>query len=159
MAKVILICGKLCSGKSTYAEQLRVRNKAVLLSIDEIMLALFGLYAGDMHDVYAERTKKHLFEKSVTLIESGIDVILDWGFWKRDERALAKAFYAAHTIECEFHYLDIDAETWNARIEKRNRAVSAGETLAYLVDDNLAAKFEARFEPPDKEEIDVWVAV
>jgi len=24
MAKVILICGKICSGKSTYAEQMRV---------------------------------------------------------------------------------------------------------------------------------------
>ena len=37
MSKVILICGKICSGKSTYAEWLRVQNNAVLLSIDEIM--------------------------------------------------------------------------------------------------------------------------
>lgn len=42
MAKVILICGKICSGKSTYAEQLRVQNNAVVLSTDEITLALFG---------------------------------------------------------------------------------------------------------------------
>ncbi len=26
MAKVILICGKICSGKSTYAERIRVQK-------------------------------------------------------------------------------------------------------------------------------------
>ena len=55
MAKVILICGKICSGKSTYAEKLRMENKAVLLSIDEIMLALFGFYVGNKHDEYVEK--------------------------------------------------------------------------------------------------------
>lgn len=41
-AKVILICGKRCSGKSTYAERLRDKNNAVILSVDEIMLGVFG---------------------------------------------------------------------------------------------------------------------
>lgn len=36
MAKVILICGKICSGKSTYAEQMHVQNHAALLSVNEI---------------------------------------------------------------------------------------------------------------------------
>ena len=34
-----MICGKLCSGKSTYAKKLQQEGKAVVLSIDEIMLA------------------------------------------------------------------------------------------------------------------------
>jgi uridine kinase len=34
MAKVILICGKICSGKTTYAKRLLCENKAVLLSTD-----------------------------------------------------------------------------------------------------------------------------
>ena len=41
MAKVFLICGKICSGKSTYARKLMENRQAVLLSADEIMLALF----------------------------------------------------------------------------------------------------------------------
>ena len=53
MAKVILLCGKLCCGKTTYAEHLRAQNKAVLLSIDEVMLTIFGQYTGDRHDEYA----------------------------------------------------------------------------------------------------------
>ena len=157
MAKVTLICGKLCSGKSTYAERLRAETGAVLLSIDEIMLGLFGLYAGDRHDEYAEKTKKYLYDKSIELLAAGVDVILDWGFWKRNERAAAKAFYAARNIPCEFHYLDVNEEVWKKRIEKRNRAVAAGSVIAYPVDENLAAKFASRFEAPDKREIDVWI--
>lgn len=157
MAKVILVCGKICSGKSTYAERLRVENKAVLLSIDEIMLAMFGLYVGDKHDEYVEKTEKYLFDKSVEIIETGIDVILDWGLWTRDERRYAKEFYSARGIENEIHYLNISNETWKTRLDKRNRAVSAGEIIAYPVDDNLAAKFGAIFEMPDRDEIDVWV--
>ena len=156
MAKVILICGKLCSGKSTYAEKLRAESPAVLLSIDEIMLALFGLYAGEKHDEYAERTKQLLYEKSVEIVEAGMDVILDWGFWRRDERAAAKAFYGLRNIPCELRYLDVCDDVWKERIEKRNLAISAGRVIAYPVDEHLAAKFASRFEAPDKQEIDVW---
>ena len=46
MGKAILICGKICSGKSTYAARLKKETNAVLLSVDEIMLDLFGLYDG-----------------------------------------------------------------------------------------------------------------
>ncbi|MEF2918531.1 MAG: hypothetical protein U0O12_07955 [Eubacterium sp.] len=35
MAKIFLICGKICSGKSTYAEQMRIKKYVVLLSVDE----------------------------------------------------------------------------------------------------------------------------
>lgn len=47
MSSVILICGKLCCGKTTYAERMRGRRKAVLLSVDEITLSLFGQHCGD----------------------------------------------------------------------------------------------------------------
>ena len=157
MARVTLICGKLCSGKSTYAESLRRETGAVLLSVDEIMLPLFGLYAGEKHDEYAEKTKTYLYDKSVEILRAGADVILDWGFWRRDERAAAKAFYGARGIPCAFHYLDVSDGIWRERIEKRNREIAAGETVAYPVDDALAAKFASRFEAPDREEIDVWV--
>ncbi len=86
MPKAILICGKICSGKTTYAAALREASKAVLLSVDEIMLELFGLYAGDRHDEYAEKIQKYLFNKSVEIIESGSNVILDWGFWTKQKR-------------------------------------------------------------------------
>lgn len=157
MANVILICGKLCCGKTTYAEHLRRETGAVLLSVDEIMLALLGLYAGELHDEYAKRTKQYLLEKSVELAETGHDVLLDWGFWTKAERQSAKQFYASRGIPCELHCIRISEELWKERLEKRNRAVSAGKTTAYFVDDTLAAKFLYRYEPPAPDEVDVWV--
>lgn len=157
MVKVILICGKICSGKSTYAEKLRIENNAVLLSIDEIMLALFGQYVGDKHDEYVEKTEKYLFDKSLEIIEAGINVILDWGLWTKAERDFAREFYEIRNIECKIHYIDISDETWRFRLNKRNNAVSAGEVNAYFVDDNLASKFGAIFQVPSKDEIDIWI--
>lgn len=157
MAKVILICGKICSGKSTYAEQLRKQNKSVLLSVDEITLALFEQHIGDKHDEYVEKTQNYLFNKSLELLESDIDVILDWGFWMKEERDYAKEFYKSRNIAYEFHYIDISDELWNIRLNKRNNAILAEETNAYFVDENLAAKFGALFQMPGRDEIDVWV--
>lgn len=159
MAKVILICGKICSGKSTYAEQIRIKNNAVVLSVDEIMLALFEQQVGDKHDEYTKRIQKFLFDKSVEIVEIGTNVILDWGFWAKADREAAKEFYRARNIECEMHYIDISDEVWKQRLDNRNSAVLAGETNAYFVDNNLAKKFDSIFEMPGKEEIDVWIRV
>lgn len=157
MAKAFLISGKICCGKSTYAERLRIENNAVLLSVDEIMLAVFGPYTGDKHDEYTEKIQKYLFEKSVEIINSGINVILDWGFWSKCKRTEAREFYTVRDIECEFYYIDISDKVWKERIEHRNELVLKGENAAYIIDSNLAAKFESLFEPPSEDEIDVWV--
>ncbi len=157
MAKVFLICGKICCGKSTYAKRLCTENKAVLLSVDEIMLAVFGLYAGDKHDEYTEKIQKYLLEKSVEIIRGGINVVLDWGFWSKAKRSAAREFYTLRDIECEFCYLDVSDEVWNERIAHRNQLVLKGEDVAYIIDQNLAEKFAGLFEPPSESEIDRWV--
>ena len=155
MAKVFLICGKICCGKTTYAEKLCAENNAILLSIDEITLALFGQHCGDKHDEYVERTEKYLLSKSLELIQKAINVVLDWGFWTKAERESVKEFYKSRDIECELHYIEISEETWQYRLNKRNDAVLAKETSAYYVDENLAAKFASIFEVPNEDEITV----
>lgn len=157
MPKVILICGRICSGKTTYAGQLCRRDRAVLLSIDEIMLAVFGQHCGDMHDEYADRVRKYLLDKSTELIGNGIDVILDWGFWTKQGRDTARSFFEERGICTEFHYIEIDDKTWKAQLKKRNAAVLENEALAYFVDENLAEKCADRFEQPSRDEIDIWV--
>ena len=155
MTKVYLICGKICCGKTTYAQKICNENNAVLLSVDEITLALFGQHCGEKHDEYVERTEKYLLNKSLELIENNINVVLDWGFWTKAERETAKEFYKPRNIVCELHYIDISDEVWKSRLHKRNNAVLANETSAYYVDDNLAAKFASIFEVPSEDEIDV----
>ena len=64
MAKAILICGPICAGKTTYANKLKAGSNAVILSVDEIMLTIFGQHCGEMHDEYAARTQKYLDKKA-----------------------------------------------------------------------------------------------
>lgn len=157
MARVFMMCGKLCSGKSTHAEALRKEYKGVILSIDEITLALFGQDAGENHDDYVKRAQKYLYKKSLDIIEMDIDVILDWGFGSKEEREFARKFYDSRNIPFEFHYIDIDDEEWSIRIEKRNKDVLAGKSNAYYVVDELIAKWNSSFEKPDRNEIDIWI--
>ena len=140
MAKVYLICGKLCCGKTTYSQKICDENDAVLLSVDEMTLTVFGQNCGEKHDEYVLNAKKYLLNKSLALIDKNINIVLDWGFWTKAERESAKGFYKSRNIEYELHYIDISDETWKSRLHKRNNAVLAEETSAYYVDENFAKK-------------------
>lgn len=153
---VFLICGKICSGKSFYAEKLRKEKSAVLLSVDEITLAIFGSHIGEKHDEVCENVQNYLFEKSLEIAEVGCNVILDWGFWQMEEREYARKFYESRGVSCEFHYIDVSDGQWRENISERNKAITEGTVSAYYVDDNLAAKFGRLFEIPDRSEINVW---
>lgn len=153
MAKAFLMCGKICSGKTAYAMKLRKMHDAVVLSVDDITLALFGQDAGEMHSVYVERLENYLYEKSLEIIETGTNVVLDWGFWTKRERDFAREFYGSRGIELSFCYISISPEEWSRRIVKRNQSVVEGKNRAYYVDSGLAKKFEAIFEEPDENEL------
>ncbi len=153
MAEVVMLCGRLCCGKTTYARRLVSGGKAVLLSIDEVMLTMFGQHCGDMHEEYAARTEKYLLDKSLEIISAGADVVLDWGFWRKEQRRRIKKFYTSRGIGCRLIFMRIDEAEWLRRIEKRNIEVLEGKTQAYYVDENLARKFAGIFEEPDNTEI------
>lgn len=159
MNKVIMTCGRICSGKSTYAAKLKTEHNAVILSVDEITLALFPDGAGEMLDTYVERAEKYLYKKSLEVIRAGCDVILDWGFWTKPEREYPRQFYGQNNIPCELHYLDISDELWNQRILNRNQLVKAGKVSAYYVDQGLAEKFAGIFQVPDENEIDKRIII
>ena len=153
---VILICGKICSGKTTYSKKLARELRAVRLSCDEITLALFGPDAGEFHDTMVERTFNYLLKKSVEIHESGISVIMDYGFWQETDRQEADEFYRLHNIVPEWHYIDTPNDVWEKSVIKRNAAILHGEVEDYYIDEGLMKKFGAMFEPPIREEIDVW---
>lgn len=156
MPKVILICGKICCGKTTYAKKLVKEQNAVLLSCDEITLALFGQHIGEKHDEMVERTMKYLFNKSLEVVAAGVNVILDFGFWTCADREEATSFYKQNSITLEWHYIDVSSEVWIKNLAKCNQAIESGKTDDYYIDDNIANKFWRIFEEPTTDEIDVW---
>lgn len=157
MANVVFVCGKICCGKTTYSKTFCEENNAVLLSVDEITLAVFDGNLGEKHDEYVKRIKSYLLKKAAQIVNSGTVVVLDWGFWTRAEREFTKAFFLENGITAELHYLDISDEQWQKNIRKRNAEVLAGKTDAYYVDDGLLEKAVSLFETPDEDEIDFWI--
>ena len=154
MAKVIMTCGLICCGKSTYAKKIQSERNAVILSIDDLTLTMFPSGAGDMHDTYVLRSEEYLLTLSLQILQSGVDVILDWGLWTQSVRKRIRDFYASHgAIKNELHYLRIDPVEWKKRIEKRN---ASGES-AYYVDEGLREKAESLFEEPSTDEVDVLI--
>ena len=157
MRKAYLLCGRLCSGKTTYARQLARSRHAVLLSVDEIMLALFGTDAGEAHDALTARLQAYLFQKAAEILDSGIPVVLDWGFWTRRSREEARQFFQERRCDTEMTYLDPPEEVRQRWIADRNDAIAAGREAGYPVDEGLAEKMKALFEAPDFSELDRWI--
>lgn len=157
MPEVIMICGRLCSGKSTYAKQLKKDGRRVLLSVDELMLSVLEPQLGEKHDDYVHRTKKYLLNKSLEILSTGADIILDWGFWKKSERDSVKSFYSERGFEASLHFIDIPVDEWEKRISRRNSQVENGEISAYFVDEGLKKKFLGMFEQPYEDEPDIIV--
>ena len=49
LAKVIMTCGRICSGKSTYAQKLTNQHKAVVLSVVYSLVAMRRVEHGISH--------------------------------------------------------------------------------------------------------------
>lgn len=157
MAKIIAVCGKICSGKTYYSNQIKEKERAVILSCDELTKDLFDNDLGEKHDEMALRIWDYFKKKSVELVHAGCTVILDWGFWSSENRKSLTEFYGTQNIPCEWHYIDVDDQTWHKNIEERNRRILSGESGSdYYLDEGLMGKLLSRWEAPSRDEIDVW---
>lgn len=158
MSKVIAICGKICSGKSHYAKQIKEQENAVILSIDEVTYDLIDNEQGELYDVFAERVNKYLMKKAVEIVKAGCNVILDWGFWTKAERQETTKHFHQLGIDVEWHYVDIERSRWERLIEERNTKIQNGNGGSdFYVDEGLMEKLLSKFEEPTRDEMDIWI--
>ena len=155
VAKLILICGPVCAGKSTYARRLAAETGAVALSSDDLTKPLSDLPGVD-HDAIFPIVHDYLLRVAADLVRHGLDVILDWGFWRRDERAALSARLRSEGVPFEWRGLRVDPAQLRCNILRRN--ANPGPT-DYIVDEGLLNKCLALFEVPEPEEMDEWVAL
>lgn len=155
--KIIAICGKICSGKTYYAKNIKEKENAVILSTDEVTYDLINNEQGEFYDQFCPKVNKYLMKKSVELANIGCNVILDWGFWTKQVRKETTEFYKSKDINIEWHYIDIDDETWEKSIEERNKRIEGGNGDSdFYLTEGLKKKILDKWEIPDKAEIDVW---
>ena len=160
MGKVILICGKIASGKTYYANQIKEQKNAVILNTDELTYAMFDNEQGEKYMELAERANQYLMKKAIDIVRVGCNVILDWGFWISYNRRYMNEYFKNENIDVEWHYMDVDDYTWEENIKERNKKINDGlNKYDFYIDEGLRQELIENWETPTKEEIDVWHVV
>lgn len=158
MSKIYLICGKICSGKTFYAQKLKEKYNAVILSTDEATFDLINNEQGEFYNIFAARMNNYLKKKAAEITSAGTNVILDWGFWTKKDRMDISAYFKDKNIPFEWHYIDIDDESWQKNITERNAKIESGNGGSdFYVDDGLLKKLINMFEPPESSEMDILI--
>lgn len=148
--KIILLIGKICCGKTTYAKSLA---GTMLISCDQLMQTMFPGGCGEHHDVLAMRARRYLLALARQCAEAGVTPVVDFGFWTPALRQEASEALAG--FELDWRYLNVDRTEWQRRIAQRNAAIQAGtaDPSDYFVDEGLLQKVERLFVPPTAEEL------
>lgn len=156
MGKVILICGKICSGKSYYSKSIKDSLNAVIISPDEATYELINNEQGEFYNIFSERLGKYLTKKVGEIAQAGANVIFERGLWTKEEREKIVKYYSDRNIECELHYVSVDDETWKKNITERNKRVEEGNGGSdFYLDEGLMKKLESFWEEPSEHEIDI----
>lgn len=151
MSALHLIVGLPCSGKTTLARQLERQHQAILLSPDEWQIRLFGRDLDHpQHDWRHDSVEDLLWNVAAKVLGHDIDVILDFGFWKRIEREDYRCRAAAVGAGCVIHYLDVPQDVLLRRLDIRNELLPDG--TFYIPPEQLTEWFE-HLEPPSAEEL------
>lgn len=158
MAQVFLICGKICSGKSYYAEKIRDEKNAVILSTDEATKLLIDNQQGEFYNEFAKRVNLYLRRKAVEIAKAGTNVILDWGFWTKSDREEIRKFLSDNKVQSFMLYIDISDTDWERNIKERNERIEQGEGGSdFYVDEGLKNKVLSLFEIPTDEECNLVI--
>ena len=96
--------GLPCSGKTTEARRIERELGALRLTPDEWQTALFGDDAFEPeHDARHSTVERLPWNIARRALELGVDVILDYGFWAREERDALRAQARALRLPRAFH--------------------------------------------------------
>jgi len=135
------------AGKTTRAKQLAAEHDAIRLTPDEWMIPLFNHNDADgKRDVLEGR----LVWLATIALQRGVNVVLDFGVWARDERSALKHLAAKVGARCELVYLPIDHDEQLRRVAGRTAAVP--DTTFVMTEDELV-RWRRQFQEPDEREL------
>ena len=115
---VFMLIGLPGSGKTTLARRLEVQQSALRLTPDEWMAPLFG--AGESGEKRWVLESELLWGVAARALSLGVNVVLDYGCWAREERDFFRARSVSLGARFELHVLDVPLEVLWERLERRN---------------------------------------
>jgi predicted kinase len=151
MATLHMICGLPCSGKTTLARRLEVERSALRLSPDEWISRLYGADLPDEQlDAARDPVEAALWDLAARVLGLGLDVILENGFWSRDEREAFRSRAARLGARSELHFTHAPEGELLDRLERRNAELPPG---TFRIDEARLRSWFALFEPPGGDEL------
>lgn len=134
--RLVIITGLPGSGKTTLAIDLAVSMPAVRMSPDDWMMSSgIDLWNSGVR----RRIEQFQFDLALDLLHTGINVIIEWGVWAREERDLLRD--AARSV--------------GASVELRHVSAPVDELWRRLVERDLEGRWGSR--SVRRHELEEWV--
>ena len=150
MTTLHLMVGLPCSGKTTLARTLERTHAALRLTPDEWQIRLFGQDATDPeHDARHSLIEALQWQVAERALALGTNVILDFGFWAREEREDFRSRAQQLGASSEVHFLDVPSEELLRRLAIRN----AQPGSAFHIPEEMMKPWIVFFQRPDQDEL------
>lgn len=151
MATLYLICGLPGSGKTTLARQLEREHNALRLCPDEWIAQILA-DPGDRTEMDRLRDVVESIQWDVAkrALTTGVNVILENGFWSREERIRFRTEAEILGADVELHYLSAGIDELWRRIEERNAELPAG---TFHINRDELDEWAKLFETPSEDEM------
>ena len=147
---VYVICGFIGAGKTTFAKKLEEKTGAVRITKDEWSICLIG--NDPTIDGYEEWDTKIIeLSRAVAfqLVEKGIDVIIDEGFWAREQRVELRRRIDAIGAKEVLYYVEAPIETIRDRVVGRNNNLSKD---SFTISREMFDNYLKYWQPPGEDE-------
>lgn len=151
MAVMVLIVGLPGAGKTLWARRLEGERKAIRLTPDEWMQALFDASEVDGRRWVLE--SELLWGIAVRALELGVDAILDYGCWSEEERDLFRTRAQQAGASAEIVVLDLPLEVLWERLERRNADLPPA---TFPVTREELREWSDQFQRPTADELQRW---
>ena len=145
---LFLTVGLPGTGKTTEARRIEVQKKALRLTKDEWVKALYGLAnPPSASDVIEGR----LLEIGLRALQLGISVVVDFGLWGRDERSALRQAAADLGAAVEMRYFELPPTEQRRRLDRRQ--AEEPHTTWHMSDEELT-EWAAIISIPTQGELD-----
>jgi predicted kinase len=145
---LFLTVGLPCTGKTTAARRLEIEHRALRLTKDEWVKALYG---HENPDAAQRVIEGRLIEIGLRSLELGNNVVIDYGLWSRDERSALRQAAADLGATVEMRYFELPAAEQRKRLDQRQ--AEAPHTTWPMSDEELV-EWAATIEIPTPGELD-----
>jgi predicted kinase len=152
LATLHLMVGLPCSGKTTLAQKIESERSALRLTADEWHVRLFGQDAEEPeHDARHNLIETMLWNIASRALVLGTNVILDFGFWAREEREDFRLRAKQLGASSEVHFLDVSKDELMRRLVERN---SLDSLESFHIPEEMMKPWIAFFQRPTPDELE-----